>query len=93
MLSDLILEEPTRVAVNRALFQARKKLLLLCKSPDPPAHQMWISHMGYTLVFEKYVYQPRGCLGKFEKLWGPWLDTTGLRPWELVQMWFVQCPD
>lgn len=41
--------------------------------------------MGNTLIFKRYVYQHRGCPGKFEKLWAPWLDTPGLGPMELLE--------
>lgn len=78
ILSDFIPEEPTRVAINRTLFQAYKILLLIWKSPDPPSYQMWVTNMGHTLIFEKYLYQHRGCSGKFERLWARWLDTPGL---------------
>lgn len=40
--------------------------------------------MEETLRLEKYIYQHTGRPGKFDNLWGTWLDTPGLSPLELV---------
>ena len=85
VLEGSIAEETTRVAFARALFQARKLILIHWKSREPPSVKVWVQHVGKTLLMEKYIYQHRGNAGKFFRLWDPWLATPGLSPVELVQ--------
>ena len=85
VLEGVIEEEVTRVAFTRALFQARKLILLHWKSREAPSLKTWVQHVGRTLLMEKYIYQHRGNAGKFLKLWDPWLAVPGLSPLELVQ--------
>ena len=84
-LEGVIEVEATRVAFARALFQARKLILIHWKSREHPSVRTWVQHVGKTLLMEKYIYQHRGNAGKFLKLWDPWLATPGLSPLELVQ--------
>lgn len=86
ILEEVILENISRMAFARALFQARKTKLLQWKSATPPLVKTWIQQMGTTLVMDKYIYQHRGNPGKFDKSWDAWLDTPGISPVELVQM-------
>lgn len=92
VLDEVIPEEQTKVAVSRALFQARKLILMAWKSAVPPSVKMWITHMGKTLIMEKYIYQHRGCPHRFERIWSSWLDTPGLSPRELVMTRLLQGP-
>ena len=85
VLEGVIEEEGTRVAFARALFQARKLILIHWKSREEPLLKTWVQHMGKTLLMEKFIYQHRGNAGKFLKLWDPWLAIPGLSPLELVQ--------
>ena len=85
VLEGVVTEELTRMALNRALFQARRAILLNWKLEEPPTLKSWVMHMGRMLVMEKYVYQHRGNAGKFDRLWDAWLATPGLSPMELVQ--------
>lgn len=66
----------TRTATKRALFQARKTILMGWKSATPLTVKSWIEHTGDTLIQERYIYQHRGSPGKFEKLWGPMVGYT-----------------
>lgn len=61
VLEEVVPEEMTRVAFSRALFQARKTILLGCKSATPPSVKSWMQHMGNTLL-ERYLCQHRGGL-------------------------------
>lgn len=90
VLEDVVPEEWTRVAFSRALFQARKLILMGWKSTLPPTSNSWIAHMGQTLIREKYIYQHRGCLGRFERIWSKWFDTPGLSPREHVMSRLLQ---
>lgn len=60
-----------RTALPRALFQARKIILLGWKSSSSPTVASWTTHMGNTLNMACYIYQNRGSPGKFEKLLAP----------------------
>lgn len=80
------------MAFARALFQARKIILMKWKSVTPPSVKSWIQHMGNTLTMEKYIYQHKENPGKFDRLWAAWLDTPGISPRELVQMGLLRCP-
>lgn len=40
--------------------------------------------MGAILQLKKYIFQHRGSIGKFDKLWAPWLDTPGLTLLHLI---------
>lgn len=91
VLEDTVPEEMTRIAITRALFQARKLILLGWKSTSPPSVRSWITHMGNTLIMEKHIYQHRGSPNRFERIWAPWLDTPGLSPRELVMSRLLQC--
>lgn len=71
IFEEIIPEEMKRVAFSRALFQARKVILLEWKSATSPSFKTWVTHMGGSLILERYIYQHRGRLNKFEKLWSP----------------------
>lgn len=90
VLEEEIPEESVRVAFSRALFQARKLILIGWKSTRPPTSCSWVEHMGQTLIREKYICQHRGCPGRFERIWSKWLDTPGLSPRELVMSRLLQ---
>lgn len=92
ILEEVIPEELIRAAFSRALFQARKLILMGWKSTLPPTSASWITHMGNTLIMEKYIYQHRGCPGRFEHIWSHWLETPGLSPKEVVMSGLLQCP-
>lgn len=62
ILEGVIEEEGMRIAFARALFQARKTILMNWKSAAPPKTSAWIQHMGRTLIMEKYIYQHEGTL-------------------------------
>lgn len=81
--------DQVRITFSRALFQARKLILMGCKNPPTSS---WITHMGNILIMERYIYQHRGCLGRFERLWSRWLDTPGRSSRELVMFRLVKCP-
>ena len=74
----------TREAVQRALFQARKLIMVHWKSETPPTLREWTDKMGEMMRMEKLIYQHRGSNRKYENLWAPWLDTPGLSPVDLV---------
>lgn len=78
-----------REAISRASFQSQKFILQHLKSADLP-YQM--DQKFDTLRFELYIYQQRGCPGKYEKLWANWLNTPGLRALELAMARIHQCP-
>lgn len=91
ILEEIIEDELRRIAVRRALFHAHKLMLLLWKSLDPPMHKSWVSSVGTSLLLESHIFIRRGCPGRFEKLWGLWLDTPGLSPQELVYQRLFLC--
>lgn len=84
VLEEVIPEEMVRMAFFWVLFQARKVILMGWKSSLPPTITSCITHMGNTLIMERYIYQHRGSSGKRERLWAAWLDTPGLCPRELI---------
>lgn len=84
ILDDLPLTDLQKTAVNRALFQARKLLLLQWKSVRAPAHKDWVSSMGHTLRLERLIFQHCGCSYKFDRLRDDWLAVPGLIPVDLV---------
>lgn len=79
-----VVQEHTKEAISRELFQAYRLVLHHWKLPNPPAVPKWIWQVGTILMLEWYIYQYRGCHDKFEKIWAPWLDTHGLSPLGLV---------
>lgn len=78
-------EGHSREAVHRVLFQARKLIMTYWKSEKPPTIKEWTDNINATLRLERLIYQHRGSMQKFEKLWAPWLDVSGLAPLELVK--------
>ena len=84
IIDDMSLDDNSRQAILRALFQARRLILRHWKAVDPPTLKEWITQMGDTIRMERYVYQHRGCSRKFEQVWAPWLDSPGLSPVDLV---------
>ena len=86
IIDDVPEEEASRLAIARALFQARKLILRHWKStePLPPTMREWLNQMGDTIRLEKSIYQHRGSVKKFNKFWAPWLDVPGLAPVDLI---------
>lgn len=64
ILDDIPVEDTSRQAIARALFQARKLILRHWKSTDPPTVQEWITQMGDTIRLENFICQHSGCKGK-----------------------------
>lgn len=71
------MEMHTREATLRALFQARKVIIIHWKSKDPPTVMEWVKSIGELLRMEKRIYQHRGNAYKFERVWAQWLDVPG----------------
>lgn len=67
LLDDLQLMKLQVVAVNKALFQARKLLLQLRKSQRAPTHKEWVLNMGHTLPLKKVFFHHRGSPNKFDR--------------------------
>lgn len=81
ILDDIQVEEVTKQAIARALFQARKIILRHWKSIEPPSWKEWVVIMGDTLRLEKCMFQHRGCPNKYQAVWSPWLDSQGYLQW------------
>ena len=75
----------TLIAILRSLFLARKLIARKWLSAMAPTHTEWIVSVKESLVREQLTYKHRGNLGKFEKIWDPWLNTTGLAPLRPMQ--------
>lgn len=71
-----------REAVSKALFQACK--LVLWKFTSNPTLKEQVENMGTILRQEHITYQHRGCLAKFNSVWGGWLDFPAPIPVDLV---------
>lgn len=52
-------ERYTREAITRALFQARKFIMVHWKSDDPLMVGEWVKNVGNMLSMEKCIYQHR----------------------------------
>lgn len=85
ILDEHITEENPKQAITRALFGARKLILSHWKATEPPTLKEWVTQMRVTLRLEKYIFQHRGCPGKFDPVWSSWLNTAGLAPVDLIQ--------
>lgn len=84
IIDEIPAEESSRLAITRALFQARLLILGHWKSTNLPTVKEWLAQMGNTIRLEKYIYQHRGSAKKFEKIWVPWLAVLGLAPVDLI---------
>ena len=75
--------EDTRVpqgsgeAILRCLFQARKTIAQKWQAQTPPSVVNWIASMKLTISNERVYFTRQGNYGKFVRIWGPWLRTTG----------------
>lgn len=69
--------------VLRCLFQARELIAQRWLVPDPPTNIEWVKIAKNTVTSENFVYKKRR-FRKFEKIWGPWVDTLGLTSNERV---------
>lgn len=61
-----------------------KFILRHWQSTEPPTVKEWQNQMGDTIRLEKNIYQHRGSVRKFNKIWVPWLEVPGLALAELV---------
>lgn len=84
IVDGLQVEEVTKQAIARALFQARKQILRLWNAVEPPSWKEYLETMGDMIRLEKNTYQHRGSSHKFQSLWSPWLDTPGLSRTDLI---------
>lgn len=84
LLDILPIEDIPKQAIGRALFQAPKQILLHWKDVNPPSLKEWIAQMEDMLCLEKYFFQCRGSLCKFDKSWSSWLHTPGMSPADLI---------
>lgn len=84
IMNDVSEEDPSRIGITSALFQARKLILRHWKSEEPPAVREWVKQMGNAIRLEKYIYQHRGSMRKFDKMWTHWLNVPGLAPVILI---------
>ena len=75
----------TYTAILRTLFLARKLIAKKWLSVTAPTYTEWIISVNDSLVREQLTYKHRGKMGKFENIWGPWLDTPGLATLRLTQ--------
>lgn len=57
IIDEVTVEETSRLAIARVLFQARKLILRHWKSTDNPTVKEWLTQMGDTIRLEKCIYQ------------------------------------
>lgn len=78
ILDDLDSDSPILLGISRMLFQARKLIAQHWLRPSPPTRREYITRLNNIIRLEKGVYIKRKAMHKFEKVWGPWLDTPSL---------------
>lgn len=69
---------PSSLGILRMLFQARKLIAFHWLRPSPPTVREYTIRMNHIIRLERGVYLKRKASPKFEKIWGPWLDSPGL---------------
>lgn len=78
LIDEIVSPQPRYLGVSRMLFQARKLLAFHWIDPSPPTVTEYIKRMNHILRLEEGVYKKRNALHKFERIWGPWLESPGL---------------
>lgn len=56
VLEEVIEDEHPRIALGRVLFLARRLLLIMCNSPDPPTQKSRVASVGKALLLENDIY-------------------------------------
>ncbi|KAF3860059.1 hypothetical protein F7725_000314 [Dissostichus mawsoni] len=65
---------------------ARRKILLLWKSPLPPSFKMWLSDTMSLLKLEKIKFTLRGSSDKFYAHWRPLISYVDRLPPDMVSL-------
>lgn len=53
-------------------------------SSGAPTCEEWRLQVNDALLKERQVYQSRGFLDKFQKMWEPWIVAPGLVPFSII---------
>lgn len=77
-VEDVSSDDCTKVSVARLLFMARKLIAQHWLDVTSPSRAEYVNKVNWLIELEKGIYLKRGALSKFEKLWAPWVDNSGL---------------
>ena len=64
----------TKTLLSMLLFYAKKVILFKWNSRAPPTVGAWMDLINAALPLYKITYINRGCLLKYERVWGPWIN-------------------
>lgn len=71
-------------------YYARKIIILSSKKPVPPSVMAWKTLINRVLPLYRATYTNRGAPGKFDKVWGGWInDKSTTSDW--VPLYSVDC--
>lgn len=75
VLDEELWSRHAKTMLMETIFMARKAVALELIQPTPPSIRTWIWLGNQVLLYEKLIFEHRGCPAQYNKVWDAWCSS------------------